>query len=59
MSLKAASRRGGTFHRLGVRMVGFAHNLRNQLAKELTDRKTGGVLRELKIQADEELDSLE
>lgn len=46
------------FHRLGVRMVGLVHSLRNQLADGVTDRRTGGGLSELGIQAVEELDRL-
>ncbi|MBD3171055.1 membrane dipeptidase [Candidatus Bathyarchaeota archaeon] len=46
------------FHRLGVRMVGLVHSLRNQLADGVTDRRTGGGLSELGIQAIEELDRL-
>jgi membrane dipeptidase len=34
----------GVFHRLGVRMVGLVHSLRNQLADGVTDRRTGGGL---------------
>ena len=48
----------GAFHRLGVRMVGLVHSLRNQLADGITDRRTGGGLSELGIQAVEELDRL-
>jgi membrane dipeptidase len=46
------------FHRLGVRMVGLVHSLRNQLADGVTDRRTGGRLSELGIQVVEELDRL-
>jgi len=46
------------FHRLGVRMVGLVHSLRNQLADGVTDRRTGGGLSELGVQAVEELDKL-
>ena len=46
------------FHRLGVRMVGLVHSLRNQLADGVTDRRTGGGLSELGAQAVEELDRL-
>lgn len=46
------------FHRLGVRMVGLVHSLRNQLADGVTDRRTGGGLSELGVQAVEELDRL-
>ena len=48
----------GVFHRLGVRMVGLVHSLRNQLADGVTDRRTGGRLSELGVQAVEELDRL-
>jgi membrane dipeptidase len=48
----------GVFHRLGVRMVGLVHSLRNQLADGVTDRRTGGGLSELGVQAVEELDRL-
>jgi membrane dipeptidase len=48
----------GIFHRLGVRMVGLVHSLRNQLADGITDRRTGGKLSELGVQAVEELDRL-
>jgi len=48
----------GVFHRLGVRMVGLVHSLRNQLADGVTDRRTGGGLSELGVQAVEELDML-
>ena len=44
------------FHRLGVRMVGLVHSLRNLLADGVTDRRTGGGLSELGVQAVEELD---
>jgi membrane dipeptidase len=46
------------FHRLGVRMVGLVHSLRNQLADGVTDRRTGGGLSELGTQAVEELNRL-
>jgi len=46
------------FHRLGVRMVGLVHSIRNQLADGVTDRRTGGGLSELGAQAVEELDRL-
>ena len=46
------------FHRLGVRMVGLVHSLRNQLADGVTDRRTGGGLSELGAQAVEELNRL-
>ena len=48
----------GVFHSLGVRMVGLVHSLRNQLADGVTDRRTGGGLSELGVQAVEELDRL-
>lgn len=48
----------GVYHRLGVRMVGLVHSLRNQLADGVTDRRTGGGLSELGVQAVEELDRL-
>ncbi len=48
----------GVFHRLGVRMVGLVHSLRNQLADGVADRRTGGGLSELGVQAVEELDRL-
>jgi membrane dipeptidase len=46
------------FHRQGVRMVGMVHSLRNQLADGITDRRTGGGLSVLGVQAVEELDRL-
>ena len=46
------------FHRLGVRMVGLVHSLRNLLADGVTDRRTGGGLSELGVQAVEEMDRL-
>lgn len=46
------------FHRLGVRMVGIVHHLRNELADGVADRRTKGGLSELGVQAVEELDSL-
>jgi membrane dipeptidase len=48
----------GVFHRLGVRMVGLVHSLRNELADGVADRRTGGGLSELGVQAVEELDRL-
>jgi membrane dipeptidase len=48
----------GVYRRLGVRMVGLVHSLRNQLADGVTDRRTGGGLSELGVQAVEELDRL-
>lgn len=47
-----------TFHRLGVRMVGLVHSLRNPLADGVADRRTGGGLSELGAQAVEEMDRL-
>ncbi len=49
----------GVFHRLGVRMVGLVHSLRNPLADGVADRRTGGGLSELGLQAVEELDRLD
>jgi membrane dipeptidase len=46
------------FHRLGVRMVGLVHSLRNLLADGVGDARTGGGLSELGVQAIEELDRL-
>lgn len=46
------------FHRLGVRMVGLVHSLRNLLADGVADTRTGGGLSELGVQAVEELDRL-
>ena len=46
------------FHRLGVRMVGLVHSLRNILADGVADTRTGGGLSELGVQAVEELDRL-
>ncbi len=46
------------FHRLGVRMVGLVHSLRNLLADGVRDARTGGGLSELGVQAVEELDRL-
>jgi membrane dipeptidase len=46
------------FHRLGVRMVGLVHSLRNELADGVADRRTEGGLSELGVQAVEELDRL-
>ena len=48
----------GGFHRLGVRMVGLVHSLRNELADGVTDGRTGGGLSELGVEAVEELDRL-
>jgi len=46
------------FHRLGVRMAGLVHSLRNELADGVADRRTGGGLSELGVQAVEELNRL-
>ena len=46
------------FHRLGVRMVGLVHSLRNELADGVADSRTKGGLSELGVQAVEELDRL-
>ena len=46
------------FHRLGVRMVGLVHSLRNLLADGVGDARTGGGLSELGVQVVEELDRL-
>ena len=46
------------FHRLGVRMVGLVHSLRNLLADGVGDARTDGGLSELGVQAVEELDRL-
>jgi membrane dipeptidase len=46
------------FHRLGVRMVGLVHSLRNLLADGVGDARTGGGLSELGVQAIDELDRL-
>jgi len=46
------------FHRLGVRMVGLVHSLRNLLADGVTDRRTGGGLSELGVEVVGELDRL-
>jgi membrane dipeptidase len=46
------------FHRLGVRMVGLVHSLRNELADGVADARTGGGLSQLGVQAVEELDRL-
>jgi membrane dipeptidase len=46
----------GIFYRLGVRMVGLVHSLRNQLADGVTDRRTGGGLSEFGVQVVGELD---
>ncbi len=46
------------FHRLGVRMVGLVHSLRNELADGVADGRTGGGLSELGVEVVEELDRL-
>jgi membrane dipeptidase len=46
------------FHRLGVRMVGLVHSLRNKLADGVIDSRTGGGLSELGVQVVQELDRL-
>jgi membrane dipeptidase len=46
------------FHRLGVRMVGLVHSLRNELADGVADNRTKGGLSELGVQTVEELDRL-
>ena len=46
------------FHRLGVRMVGLVHILRNELADGVADARTGGGLSQLGVQVVEELDRL-
>jgi membrane dipeptidase len=46
------------YHRLGVRMVGLVHSIRNELADGVADRRTGGGLSELGVQAVEELNRL-
>ncbi len=48
----------GVFHRLGVRMVGLVHSLRNELADGVADGRTGGGLSELGVEVVEELDRL-
>jgi len=48
----------GIYYQLGVRMVGLVHSLRNLLADGVTDRRTGGGLSELGIEAVEELNRL-
>lgn len=47
-----------TFYRLGVRMVGLVHSLRNPLADGVADARTRGGLSELGVQVVEELDRL-
>ena len=39
------------FHRLGVRMVGLVHSLRNELVDGVADRRTKGGLSELGVVA--------
>ncbi len=46
------------FYRLGVRMVGLVHSLRNQLADGVTDSRTGGGLSEFGVKVVEELNRL-
>ncbi|MCW4051409.1 MAG: dipeptidase [Candidatus Bathyarchaeota archaeon] len=46
------------FHRLGVRMVGLVHSLRNPLADGVADNRTGGGLSKLGVEAVEMLDRL-
>ena len=46
------------FYRLGVRMVGLVHSLRNQLADGVTDARTGGGLSEFGVQVVKELNRL-
>lgn len=46
------------FHRLGVRIVGLVHSLRNLLADGVTDARTGGGLSELGAQVVDELERL-
>jgi membrane dipeptidase len=46
------------FHRLGVRMVGLVHSIRNQLADGVSDRRTGGGLSQLGVEVVEELNKL-
>ena len=46
------------YHRLGIRMVGLVHSLRNMLADGVADKRTGGGLSEFGVQAVEELDRL-
>jgi membrane dipeptidase len=45
-------------YRLGVRMVGLVHSLRNPLADGVSDSRTGGGLSELGVEVVEELDRL-
>ena len=46
------------FHRLGVRMVGLVHNLRNLLADGVSDSRTKGGLSQLGVEVVEELNRL-
>jgi len=46
------------YHRLGVRMVGLVHSIRNELADGVADRRTGGRLSEMGAQAVQELNRL-
>ncbi|MBS7651776.1 MAG: dipeptidase [Candidatus Bathyarchaeia archaeon] len=46
------------FYRLGVRMVGLVHSLRNPLADGVSDSRTGGGLSELGVEVVEELERL-
>jgi membrane dipeptidase len=46
------------FYRLGVRMLGLVHSLRNQLADGVTDSRTGGGLSEFGVKVVEELNHL-
>ena len=46
----------GIFHKLGVRMIGLVHSLRNQIADGVTDRRTRGGLTEFGVQVVEELE---
>lgn len=46
------------FHRLGVRMVGLVHSIRNALADGVADMRSGGGLSRLGVEVVEELDRL-
>jgi len=46
------------FHRLGVRMIGIVHSLRNLLADGVKDKRTGGGLSELGVKVVESLNNL-
>jgi membrane dipeptidase len=48
----------GIFHKLGVRMIGLVHSLRNQIADGVTDRRTEGGLTEFGVQVVEELERI-